>query len=43
MKFKDVLNSEKATKKFISKWGSDNFELMKRFFNYDMNACKKCI
>lgn len=43
MKFKDVLNSEKATKKFISKWGNDNFELMKRFFNYDMNACKKCI
>ena len=43
MKFKDVLNSEKATKKFISKWGNDNFELMKRFFNYDMNAFKKCI
>lgn len=43
MKFKDVLNSEKATNKFISKWGNDNFELMKRFFNYDMNACKKCI
>lgn len=43
MKFKDVLNSEKATKKFISKWGNGNFELMKRFFNYDMNACKKCI
>lgn len=41
MRFRDICKSEKASKKFIMKWGQRNYDLLKRFIRYDEESCKK--